>query len=805
MTVSAQFSRFRLLQLRRLRKRGLRSVLSLLGVATGVALVVGVVSLFTSVSATAGSVAELNEGGSYIVVRPGGFEPAAVDRIASAEQVTGVSRSVSAPVLIDGEAGWLIGVEQSSQLQGVASALAAVTSPQSGSREPETGSVQITGFDGVSRPVTIANRAEASLRGRLGGRFIAAPIDVVAEASGLGRPSSVIVFGDPDRADLLAAAGPGASVKTPADQIASAEGALTPIISSLLLISLMGIVVGAVLVFNTVNTNALENRNETAVLRTLGSDKSSVRTGALLEGLLIGSVGSAAGVLLGLGIGASAIETVPDAFSNLVGSPIEFAVAWWLPMLGLVVGTALAAVSVIGPIRAVGRIEPIEGVRRVEESDVETVPTSMPQLVIGAMAVVASAVIGEGVGLVLAVVGTILVLRSVRRWLPQFVAAVAGRWGSAGQITALSVARSPRRLWSSGLVLLLCVGISMMTVGALNDFSRTSEADLSTVGAPTFWVSTVSGDSVPVVGLPVEWGDEITGVAGVVDVAASRFLTTGFRGKETGVLGVEGGSAYSYYALASDDAQRAVTEGTGIIVNRQFAQAYSVGVDDEIAVPGSNPERVVPIVAVTEGQAVAEGGLVVISAATMEELFGVESFGSFEVTAEPDAAEHVERELTAMADDARFPVRVIPAAEFLDDALVSVGQIKSVIFLILFVIGLCAGIAIFNTFAATVVARKREFAVLRAIGTTRSQIRRSVFVEAIAIGVSFGLVGALLGSYLHFLASDALSGVFHIEHRFSASVFVGSILLGIAVVVIGSWLPVRRGTKGDTFESLSVE
>ena len=48
---------------------------------------------------------------------------------------------------------------------------------------------------------------------------------------------------------------------------------------------------------------------------------------------------------------------------------------------------------------------------------------------------------------------------------------------------------------------------------------------------------------------------------------------------------------------------------------------------------------------------------------------------------------------------------------------------------------------IYNTFSMIVAQRQRELALLRAIGADRRQVRRSVVLEALVIGV----IGSLLG------------------------------------------------------------
>lgn len=803
MSLAATLSRFRLLQLRRLWRHRLRTLLSVLGVATGVALVVSVATVQASVSATTKSVAALSQGSAFEIARPGGFDETTLDAVRSVDGVESTSTAVHVPVLLDGEPGWLIGVEPTPALQGVGADFAAIAQPAAGAALNDSVSVAVTGLDGRMTDVELEAVAAPDIAESFGGRFVALPVDRAADLAGTQRPTSVYVFGTPQRDALVAAAGPGASVQTAGDKIAFAQGALAPILSSLLLIALMGLVVGAALVYNSVNTNARENLNETAALRALGSNRRSARQGAILEGLVIGAAGSVVGMVLGIGMGAAAVEAVPDAFANLVGSAIEPTAPWWLPVVALVAGVGVALVSIIGPIRTAGRTEPIEGIRQTDSVGSDCAAVSPAQMIGGLVLVGVSAAVGGGAAILLAALGVILALRGALPWLARSIGAVASRFGASGRLATLAVGRSPRRAWSTALVVVLSAAISIMAIGALNDFARTAESDLSTAGEPTFWVSTASGDEVPAVGLPSEWGEQIAQIDGVTGVAASRLVATAFDGKQVGVLGVDGDSAYSFYALAPRSAREAVQDGTAVIVNRQFADTFGLAAGERTTIPGSSDE--VTVVAVTEGVAVAEGGLAVVSADTLQRVFGIDAPASYEVTVDPHRITEVERALEDLVDTAAFPVQVIPSELFLDDALSSVEQIRSVMALILIVVGLCAGIAVFNTFAATVLARRREFAVLRAIGTSRRRIRRSVLSEAAATALVAGALGVALGSYLHYLASGALSSFFHIDYQFSAVIAVAALAVSVVVVLAGALLPVRRGTTGSILDSLSAE
>jgi putative ABC transport system permease protein len=106
---------------------------------------------------------------------------------------------------------------------------------------------------------------------------------------------------------------------------------------------------------------------------------------------------------------------------------------------------------------------------------------------------------------------------------------------------------------------------------------------------------------------------------------------------------------------------------------------------------------------------------------------------------------------------------------------------------------------IFNTFSITVAQRIREFGMLRTLGAGRGQILGSVVVEALAIGI----LGALLGLACGYAIAVALNGLFvaiGIDLPTTALVtkdrtIVASLLIGIGVTLISSFIPALRATR----------
>jgi putative ABC transport system permease protein len=225
-------------------------------------------------------------------------------------------------------------------------------------------------------------------------------------------------------------------------------------------------------------------------------------------------------------------------------------------------------------------------------------------------------------------------------------------------------------------------------------------------------------------------------------------------------------------------------------------------------VPGANPPLRLPVLAIVDGAVVADGGMVIINDSLYAKHFGDTSKSSYEVVLRPGADKTVvRRHLEALARTSPFPVFVRTGKEYTAAAIKSGDSIIVVIMLAFLVIVICAGIAMLNTMFAAVLDRRRELAVLRAIGATSKQIGRSIRIEALSIGLVGGSLGFVIGSERHRQTIRALTTNFplHVCYRFvPASLFI-AIFAAVLIAVLGSTIPARRATTSDLLRSLADE
>ncbi|MBR0454004.1 MAG: FtsX-like permease family protein, partial [Bacteroidales bacterium] len=114
---------------------------------------------------------------------------------------------------------------------------------------------------------------------------------------------------------------------------------------------------------------------------------------------------------------------------------------------------------------------------------------------------------------------------------------------------------------------------------------------------------------------------------------------------------------------------------------------------------------------------------------------------------------------------------------------------------------LVGGIGIMNIMLATVMERTREIGIRRAIGARRSDIMSQFVIEAVAISITGGLIGVLLGLSLSW-GIALFTNVTTFVRLYSVLVaFTFSVVVGVCF----GWLPARKAANLSPIESIRYE
>ncbi|GMU78889.1 MAG: ABC transporter substrate-binding protein [Acidimicrobiia bacterium] len=250
-----------------------------------------------------------------------------------------------------------------------------------------------------------------------------------------------------------------------------------------------------------------------------------------------------------------------------------------------------------------------------------------------------------------------------------------------------------------------------------------------------------------------------------------------------------------------------------VVIDRATRRVGNFRLGEQVRVvgpSGAGHYRLVGVVTYGGADDAAGAQLVAFAPATASEVFGTSGrYAAINVVAADGVSP---RELVANLS-AALPEKsldvvtgTVAAEEAREEAGTALGFV-SMFLLVFAIVALVVGsFVIHNTFAITVAQRTRETALLRAIGARRTQVTRSVMLEAFLTGLFASAVGVVAGIGTAHVLRWALAA-FGVSFPSAGTVvaprtIVVSMAVGIVVTLVSAYFPARRAAKTAPIEAL---
>lgn len=585
---------------------------------------------------------------------------------------------------------------------------------------------------------------------------------------------------------------------------------------------LVGLLVGTFLIANTFSMIVAQRTKEFALLRALGASKGQITRSVVVESLLIGLLGSALGVVAGAGL-VALIRAVMDAKGmGLPGAGSGLSVS--AVAVPIVVGALVTVLSAWAPARRAGRVQPVEAMRSSESA---TPQPLLARTVMGGLLLAAGAgflawgvmwddgstsrrALLIGGAAVFVIVG--LFLAGPALSLP--VVPVLGRiigapFSAVGSLAATNSKRNPRRASATAFALML--GIALVTaIGMLGSTMERSvddvlendvEADMILQG-PQLGTFPIPND------LP-ERVKDVDGAGEVVSYTQARVTVNGEFSNQFGPVGatdVIAGDPGELVALTMTEGSSSLDDG-GVLLPASLASEKGLAVGDTvtIAAPGweSAPEAEATVTGLFEDSQLFTSW--VLSQKTVEQIMPPESFKVLMVGVNNDGSvseDDLRANLEAAVHD-DIVVQVRSPEDLGGQAQQMINQMLYILYALLSLAVVIAVLGIINTLTLSVIERRQEIGMLRAVGTQRGQVRTMIILESVQIAVFGALLGVgaglLLGwAFLTVLADQGLENIAY-PWTMIGGMLAGSVLVGIVAAL---W-PAQRAAKTPPLDAIA--
>ncbi|MDT4914889.1 MAG: putative transport system permease protein [Pseudonocardiales bacterium] len=548
------------------------------------------------------------------------------------------------------------------------------------------------------------------------------------------------------------------------DNSAGVSEALGFITYILLGFGIVALLVGTFIIYNTFSMIVAQRQRELALLRAIGADRRQVRRSVVFEAFVIGVIGSLLGLAGGLGL-AYGLHALLDSLDMGLPSGGLVLTARTV-VISVLLGTIVTVFAASAPARRAGRIAPVAAMREefASASAASLRRRTAIGIVVGAAAAVAavagaladktsSAASLTGLGLVGVCAAAMLLSPVFARWVIYPLGRVVGRpFGMVGQLARTNAVRNPRRTAATAfaltLGLVLVTGIAVVGASMKASINKMFSENVSA----DYVLSTDAGVAVPVAA-----AQAARTVPGVQSVTEIHELLAKVDGKARWGAAIDGPLGSVLRVRMEEGAID--TSGRKMIVSRKIAteRHWTVGTRHTFAVPGVTA-MTLTVTGIYKNDDLLGPWAVsgdIYRALTpknewSDDVALVRAAGGTDLGAIRAGLEKATNDF--------YVVDVRNRTEF--KGMVA-GQIDGLIALLYGLLGLAIVIAILgviNTQALSVIERRREIGMLRAVGMQRKQVRRMVYVESLLIAVFGATLGVGVGLAFGSLFARTLRG-----------------------------------------------
>lgn len=625
------------------------------------------------------------------------------------------------------------------------------------------------------------------------------------------------------RDELTRLLGPGFTVDTPAGRGRQFESMTAAYSVMVTISSLFVLVIGMFIIYNAFEIAVTQRRAEIGVLRAIGATRGQIRWLFLSEGALTGLVGSIVGLGVGLLVARGIVIHISGLMHEVYGVAQHAEEVATHPLtlgMALAIGVATSLVGALIPARQAAHVDPVLALQKGKYQVLSAGEGRLrAQVAAAGLAIALACLLGGSsrlffyigyASLVVSVLllGPLLTLGLARLLRP----ALKALWPVEGALAADSLIQAPRRTSA-------CVAAVLLSLALAVSFSGMSRAAYDSIAG---WVdSTLQADFYVApsrdivnraVRFPAEMQAELEAIPHIERVQPVR--STRILYKDTPVLltaiefsGLPDRVRSRLTAGEPSHIRQQMHAGEGLLVSDNFARLQQVGLGDVLEVTAPHGIIRLPVVGVlidyTDQQ-----GTILMSRDTYTRYWRDDSVNLFRLYLDEGASvDDVRQRIFAQYDGTR-QVFVFTNGDVRNYVLGVAEQWLSLSSIQIAIAVLVAILGIVNTLTVSITDRRRELGVLRAIGGLAAQIRLTIWLEAISIGLLGLLLGIAFGAInLHYTLQIAERDVagFHVAYLFPVTMALTLLPTILAAAFLAAIWPAEAAVRGSLVEALEYE
>jgi putative ABC transport system permease protein len=625
------------------------------------------------------------------------------------------------------------------------------------------------------------------------------------------------------RKRLQSLLGPGFQVDPPSSRRETFEAMSRAFSISVSFSSFFALLIGMFIIYNSFAIAVTQRRSEIGILRALGATRRQIRDLYLVEGAIAGILGSTVGAIAGIGLARAMAGFITNLMGQVYGiaqKPEELSTDLRVVAIAVGIGILTSVIAAFVPARNAARVDPVQALQKGKYQVLGAGENRRRIVAAAALLVLSLACLPFGdralffyLAYLFTVMAALLLTPAVALRLARLLRPALRRIRPVeGALAADSLIQSPRRTSATVAALMLSLALAVGFAGVTRASYGSIVDWMDTALNPDLFIATSETLSNQSFRFPAAMAGELYTISGIETVQPVRNPRVMFRGTPVMLVASDIRSISAKVnreAVEGDprDMYRRTAQGQSVVISDNLALRENIHLGDMIELASPRGLVRLPVAGVTIDYSDQQGSIL-IDRSVYVHYWGDDTVNLFRVYLDKGVSvEEVKRRILARFADQR-KLFVFTNRDLRGYVLRVTDQWFGLTYVQLAVAVLVAILGIVNTLTVSITDRRRELGVLQAVGALRRQIRHTIWMEAVSIGLLGLILGVALGAvslyYDLWMIRQHVAGL-RLQYEFPVEFSAMLLPVIVGAALLSALGPAESAVRGSLVEALEYE
>ncbi|WP_042473776.1 ABC transporter permease [Bacillus ndiopicus] len=561
------------------------------------------------------------------------------------------------------------------------------------------------------------------------------------------------------------------------------------------LIAGLSMFISGFIVFNMIYTSVMERKKEFAIMKSFGYLQSSVSRLILIEVLLLGLIGTAVGVPMGIWLGDMFMQTLLSVFEF----DMVYTLNWKIPaLIAVVVGILFPVVSSLFPIYNAGKTSVLLTLKMANQTQ-SSRSLYIVRAVLG-VGLLAFVFINHPISYLAILVSIILLfpllLLGVSRIFKPILKLI---FGYSGSLATQTLTKQLNRNANTAAILAVGIAVILLLSAVIESAPEGYENEIRNTYGGDLRVSSESPWSNQDIEKLLSY-DAVVNVDSLTEATPITWVNTNGEKRQFSIFAVDEEGPTLFESSNKDNLYYELAKEPSVILGERAFDEWGGNIGEYIYINTPSGKQQLEVLDVVKTSNYS-GYVAFMDENHLNNKFGwANNFDVLLTLKDGYTGEQLRNELWLDFSTHLSKVETVED-EIKSTTSALIGMNELILIMLVLIIGL-ASIGTANTLLMNTLERTTEIGTMRALGFTKQQVKKMIIGEGLLIGLSGVIGGIISGVVLLYTTSQSelLGGV--ISFQLPLGNIILALIAGVSLSLLASWISSTTASKINIISSL---